>query len=172
MTYTIRRLSADDLAGFRAIRLDALKDSPEAFGSSYEETRAQPDSYFAGFIDKLAVFGAFAGNGEQMGVVAFARRTGVKGQHAGDMISMYVRPEMRGTGCALRLIETLLDHARGEVIQVHLGVGTYNAPAIRLYQKAGFEIYGTEPRALFVNGRYIDEHQMVRFLDKAPGVTK
>ena len=49
------------------------------------------------------------------------------------------------------------------------GVAVGNTPAIRLYQKAGFEIYGTEPRALFVNGRYIDEHMMVRFLDKAPG---
>ena len=29
--------------------------------------------------------------------------------------------------------------------------------------------YGTDPRCLYVNGRYIDEHMMVRFLDKAPG---
>ena len=80
-----------------------------------------------------------------------------------------MQPALRGTGCALELIETAVDQARDEVLQLHLGVGAHNKPAIRLYEKAGFSIYGTEPRSLNVNGRYVDEHLMVRFLDKAPG---
>ena len=66
----------------------------------------------------------------------------------------------------LALMEAAVEHARTEVIQVHLMVGAHNAPAIRLYQKAGFTTYGTDPRCLYVNGRYIDEHMMVRFLDR------
>ena len=54
-------------------------------------------------------------------------------------------------------------------IHQYQNTGSKNEPAIRLYQKLGFETYGTEPRYLFGNGRYIDEHLMVRFLDKAPG---
>jgi RimJ/RimL family protein N-acetyltransferase len=79
---------------------------------------------------------------------------------------------MRGTGAALALMEAAVEHARGEVLQVHLMVGAHNEPATRLYEKAGFTRYGTDPRALYVNGRYIDEHMMVRFLDEAPGVSK
>ena len=72
----------------------------------------------------------------------------------------------------MALIEHLLDHAKPVVLQVHLGVAADNGVALALYQKAGFTIYGTEPRYMYVNGRYIDEHLMVRFFDKAPGDQK
>ena len=32
---------------------------------------------------------------------------------------------------------------------------------VRMYRKAGFEVYGTEPRALKVGSRYVDEHHMI-----------
>ena len=85
------------------------------------------------------------------------------------MIQVYVRPEHRGSGMAAALVEHLVEHARRHVLQIHLGVWSENLPAIKLYQRLGFELYATEPRYLFVNGRFIDEHLMVRFLDKAPG---
>ena len=62
----------------------------------------------------------------------------------------------------------MLDHARHHVLQVHLGVAADNLPALRLYRQAGFELYGTDPRFMKVDGRYIDEHLMVRFLDRDP----
>jgi RimJ/RimL family protein N-acetyltransferase len=70
------------------------------------------------------------------------------------------------------LLEAVLDHAGTTVKQLHLGVASHNEPALRLYQKAGFVIYGTDPRFQFVNGRYVDEHLMVRFFDEAPGKTE
>ena len=83
-------------------------------------------------------------------------------------MQVYVKPALRGSGAALALLEAAVAHARPEVIQLHLMVGAHNAPAIRLYEKAGFQTYGTDPRCLLVNGRYIDEHMMVRFLDRDP----
>ena len=38
---------------------------------------------------------------------------------------------------------------------------TTNAPAVALYEHLGFKRYGTEPRSLLVNGRYLDEYLMV-----------
>ncbi|MFD2647845.1 GNAT family N-acetyltransferase [Devosia albogilva] len=169
MTYSIRRLGPQDLGAYRALRLEALEAAPEAFGTAHEEAARQSDAYFRSLLERLAVFGAFDAEGTLAGMVAFARREGVKARHVGDIISVYVGPSLRGTGASLALIEAAVDHARHHVIQLELGVGTYNTAAIRLYEKAGFRTYGTEPRALFVNGRFIDEHQMVRFLDKAPG---
>jgi RimJ/RimL family protein N-acetyltransferase len=171
VSYSVRQLNVADAEAFRALRLQALADSPEAFGGDYAEESQRPLETFTSQLTGSAVFGAFI-DGALQGLAGLFWDEGAKRRHIGNLYTVYLAPQARGTGCALPLIEAVLDHARylGKV-QVYLGVGAANKPALRLYQKAGFEIYGTEPRALFVNGRYIDEHLMVRFLDKAPGKT-
>ncbi|KKB13633.1 hypothetical protein VE25_00935 [Devosia geojensis] len=164
----MRRLTGDDVGAYRAIRHEALLNHPDAFASSAEGFARKSDEELKNLLEHLAFFAAETTSGALGGIVAFMRSDGPKESHRGWMIQVYVRPEMRGTGCGLALIEALVEHARHHVIQVHLGVATHNEPAIRLYKRAGFEIYGTEPRYLFVNGRFVDEHLMVRFLDKAP----
>jgi len=168
VTGAVRRLGPDDLEAYRAIRLEALTNHPEAFVSSAESFAAKGDDDVRRMLEELAVFGFEDGEGLG-GLVAFLRSDGLKDRHRGWMIQVYVRPRLRGQGVGQRLVEHLLDHARHHVLQVHLGVWSENVPAIRLYERLGFKVYGTEPRYLFVNGRFIDEHLMVRFLDEAPG---
>jgi len=44
--FTIRHINPADLQVFRELRLEALKNHPSAFGSDYEETLLQPQSYW------------------------------------------------------------------------------------------------------------------------------
>lgn len=169
MSYTIRRLTGDDVDAYRAIRLEALTVSPESYGTSPENFGARSLDSLRTQMDQLAFFGVIDAAGALAGIVAYVRDDGERETHRGWLIQVYVKPAMRGTGAALALMEAAVAHARTEVIQVHLMVGAHNAPAIRLYEKAGFKTYGTDPRCLLVNGRYIDEHMMVRLLDEAPG---
>ena len=168
MTYSIRRLGEHDLGAYRKIRFEALSDHPEAYASTPENFAQRSDAELAALLRKMSFYGVFSEPGLG-GILAYARSDGERERHRGWIYQVYVQPALRGTGCALELIETAVDQARDEVLQLHLGVGAHNKPAIRLYEKAGFSIYGTEPRSLNVNGRYVDEHLMVRFLDKAPG---
>ena len=169
MSYLARQLGPADAEAFRAIRLEALRDSPTAFGGDHDEESQQPLEAFTRQITDSAVFGAFQDDA-LCGVAGLFWHRGIKASHSANLYTVYVAPSARGTGCSLLLINFALDHARSlGKVQVLLGVSTHNEPAIALYRKAGFEIYGTEPRALFVNGRYIDEHLMVRFFDEAPG---
>lgn len=171
MKFEVRRLTPDDVEAFRAIRLEALLDSPEAFGGDHAHESQQPMETFLRQITHSAIFGAFADSALQ-GVVGLFWDSAAKRRHLGHLYTVYIAPEARGRGAGLPLIEAALAHAQSRgLIQVLLGVAVHNGPAIGLYRRAGFEIYGTEPRSLFVNGRYIDEHMMVRFLDKAPGKT-
>ena len=171
MSYSIRRLTADDVDAYRAIRLEALTVSPESYGTSPENFAARTIASLQAQMEQMTFFGVIAANGDLTGIVGYGRDPGEREAHRGWLMQVYVKPAMRGTGAALALMEAAVDHARSEVIQVHLMVGAHNAPAIRLYEKAGFTTYGTDPRCLLVNGRYIDEHMMVRFLDEAPGKT-
>jgi RimJ/RimL family protein N-acetyltransferase len=169
VTHTIRRLGLEDVAAYRAIRHEALANHPEAFVSTAEAFAQKTDAEIRQTLEALTVFGAVLPDGSLGGINAFMRHEGAKERHRGWMIQVYVRPEHRGSGMAADLVEHLVDHARRHVLQIHLGVWSENLPAIKLYQRLGFELYATEPRYLFVNGRFIDEHLMVRFLDKAPG---
>ncbi len=172
MNYSVRRLTRDDVDAYRAIRLEALTVSPESYGTAPENFAARPRESLLTQMDQMAFFGVIDGEGALAGIVAYGRDDGERETHRGWLMQVYVKPALRGTGASLALLDAAVEHARTEVIQVHLMVGAHNAPAIRLYEKAGFKTYGTDPRCLYVNGRYIDEHMMVRFLDEAPGKTE
>jgi RimJ/RimL family protein N-acetyltransferase len=172
VNYSIRRLTRNDVDAYRAIRLEALTNHPESYGTSPQAFAARSIETLARQLETLAYFAIVANSGELGGIAAFAVDDGERERHRGWIMQVYASPAMRGNGSALALIEAAVEHARSQVIQVHLMVGAHNAPAIRLYEKAGFKTYGTDPRCLYVNGRYIDEHMMVRFLDEAPGKTK
>jgi RimJ/RimL family protein N-acetyltransferase len=171
VSYSIRRMTVQDTDAYKELRLESLQRHPEAFAATYENALQRPEGYWTELLARLTFFAAFADDGQPMGLVAFDQSEGDKDRHRGWLLQMYVRPEMRGTGCAQALVETLLEYAQGKVLQVHLGVWSENHAAIRLYQKTGFVTYATDPRAFYVNGRFIDDHLMVRFLDEAPGKT-
>ena len=76
---------------------------------------------------------------------------------------MYLAAAQRGQGIAQAMLAEALAFARQQagLLQIHLGVTTNNTSALRLYQAAGFSIYGTEPAALCIDGQLLDEYLMV-----------
>jgi len=60
---------------------------------------------------------------------------------------LYVVPEERGRGINKRVLDHLIDWARArDLPEIHLTVYPDNAPAIRAYEKVGFEPYILEMR--------------------------
>jgi GNAT superfamily N-acetyltransferase len=110
----IRRLTSSDSTSYQALRLAALRDSPSAFGSSYEEEKDFPPSIIEG---RLAVkpdggiFGAFEGT-SLVGLVALVRDKGRKREHKALILSMYVTPTARGKGTGRALLMEALALAR------------------------------------------------------------
>ena len=75
---------------------------------------------------------------------------------------MYVDPSKRGQGLSRRMMKLLLGRAAAiaGLEQVLLSVTSTQTAAIALYRSLGFELFGTEPRALNINGEFIDEHYL------------
>ena len=161
-SFEIHRLTANDAGLFRTIRLEALKNHPEAFGTAYEEAAARDIDSYAQQLKTSALFGGFEGK-SLVGVAGFFQHNEIKTQHKGTLYSMYVQPAARGTGLARLLVEAVLDHAREKVETIQLAVQSRNHTALRLYESCGFERYGEEPRALKVDGAYFDE--VLMYLD-------
>ena len=164
----IRLLAPADAAAYRAIRLSGLKDTPEAFGSTFDAEVAKPLAWFFDRLTASDVFGALRER-EILGVAGFAVRDGAKEAHKGLLWGMYVRPEARGTGVARRLVETVIDFARPRVELIQLSVVVGNEPARRLYARLGFVEYGIEKNSLKFGGRYYDEILMARQLSPVAG---
>ena len=160
-SFQIRRITPDEAPHYRRIRLEALRDCPEAFGSTFDAENAQSDDWFAQRLATSDVFGSWHG-ADLVGVVGFRAQQGTKEAHKGLLWGMYVRPAFRGTGVAGQLVEALLELAKGRVELVQLAVWDGNTVARRLYERFGFVAYGTEINALKQNGLYYNEVLMAK----------
>jgi ribosomal protein S18 acetylase RimI-like enzyme len=166
----VMRLEKDQLPAFHAIRLRGFRDSPEAFGSSFEEeallTAEQVSARYTAVTnpdEDHFVLGAFDDAGMLIGVAGFYREGRLKMRHKGVVWGMYVLPESRRTGVARALLTEIIAKARElpDLRQVGLAVSSRNDAAKRLYQSLEFVPYGVEPDALKVGDRFYDEDLMV-----------
>ena len=103
----VRVFTVDDAAIMKALRVRALREEPEAFGSSWEEESKRPLEQTIARLQAsdTTAFGAFDDNGALVGMVRLWRQDGVKSQHKAAIISMYVRQRFVAVGwggCCLR----------------------------------------------------------------------
>jgi len=142
----VRRLLADEWQAYRTIRLRALADAPDAFGSTLAREEALPDETWATRVAKSAVSGIdCALVAEVEGQLAGLLWAKVDAQDAGrvNLFQMWVAPQCRGRGVAAALLDEALGWARTRGTRVvHLGVNSENAGALRLYERAGFQPIG------------------------------
>ena len=160
----IRRLRDDDAEAYTDLRREMLLDSPLAFASSpsddlfssiqatRERLQAVPESVIFGVFDQRLV-----------GAAGLYRDRHVKSSHKVHLWGMYVVPDHRRKGIAARLLEEVLGYARrlSDVSCVQLSVSSAAPAAQRLYEQAGFRVWGTEPEALRHGGETAVEHHMI-----------
>lgn len=159
----VRRLAPAEAALYREIRLAGLRDEPDAFSSTFEDENKEPTAFFADRLQRSAVFGAFRGT-ELLGIAGFFVQPGPKHRHKGMLVGMYVRPAARRLGLGRRLVEAVIDYARGRVELVELSVISDNQAARALYASLGFAEYGLEKHAAKYQGRYHDDVLMAKML--------
>lgn len=168
-TIHIRPIQASDLRAYVPIRLEALRDHPTSFGSSYEDCRDLTDDAWLGRLASALdgaharLFTADAGH-ELAGLLGVFRDPGTKVRHAATLYSVYVRPAYRGRHLVDRLLEPALAWSRDRGVTIlRLTVTTTNAPAIRCYTRLGFQTTGTLPQYIRTpDGAYHDEYMMSR----------
>jgi len=161
----IERLTTSDEGRLRAIRLRALQDAPDAFGTTLEEASRQPFEVWRRQLEQFAVFVSTTGD-RDIGIVRGGGHEDCNG--AAYLLSLWVAPEMRRQGIAAALVDSVVAWARTEGFRrLVLDVAESNAAALALYMRKGFVpngTFGTLPHPR----RHIREYQLEKKLEPEP----
>jgi len=164
MSALIRPFGPGDEAAFRALRLEALRLHPEAFGEAAEDAEAADLAAAIHPRPPAVVFAGYLPGAEPpQGMAGFHPQRGRKTAHRGLLWGVYVRSAARGQGLGRLLVEQVIATARGAGLeQLHLTVSSEALAARALYGTLGFAQLGTEPRGLKLGpSRYVDEVLMM-----------
>jgi RimJ/RimL family protein N-acetyltransferase len=147
------------------LRREALESHSLAFSSSAVDDRvlkAEFVEYSSRSRDTSAIFCAVE-NDRWGGMVGVYRIEGRKEHHRAQLWGMYVTPAMRRRGLGQALLTSAIQHVRTwpGVSQIQLSVTGAAGEARKLYERAGFRVWGCEPRALQWEGQVVDEYHLV-----------
>jgi len=132
----VRRATEADWEAVRSTRLHALADRPEAFDSSRAREAAWTGAEWRSWIARGATFLLEGPDGPQ-GIVAGVRDRA--GGPAVYLVSMWVRPDVRGTGAADALAAAVVAWAAAEgAPEIRLHVDRRDGRARRFYERNGF----------------------------------
>ncbi len=137
----IRRVSADEWATYREVRLAALADTPEAFFATLERERELGEQAWRDRLDSAATFLAWRDEAPvgAVTVLGYEESHGHGFAGAAHIVAMWVSPAARRLGIGRQLVRAALDHARsGGAPAVVLWVFDDNLRAKALYEQLGF----------------------------------
>ena len=143
---TVRALRETDAQHLRALRLRALAESPEAFGSTLELERDHPDSHWSELArcselaDTVIVYVA-VDDDRWLGMAAgrwYERERGIAG-----LWGMWVDPALRRLGVGERLVDAVRGWAAAHDARfLRLGVVTGEGDPTAFYERLGFVATG------------------------------
>jgi GNAT superfamily N-acetyltransferase len=139
-TILVRCAERDDWLALKTIRLEALRDTPEAYGSSLDAALSFSDKRWRMMTAQQGYF-LVERDGEVVGMAAGGYNDDRVSEHW--LYAMYVTPCARGGVVATALVDTVVAWATSEgASTLYLDVATSLARAQTFYRKVGFRLTG------------------------------
>jgi ribosomal protein S18 acetylase RimI-like enzyme len=143
---TVRTFAADEWRVYRDLRLRALADSPDAFGSTLAHEAGRPDEEWSRRLatgaDSRWSLPLVAGVGGEPIGLAWGRIE-PSDPDVATLYQMWVAPTHRGSGAGRMLLDAVIAWATARnASYLVLAVTCGDTPARRLYERAGFQAVG------------------------------
>lgn len=118
----------------RTLSLEAIREYPANFVTTYDEEAASPEQ---SYLDEIQNGWLFIAGGDQGMIVL---------RPAGWVHTAYVRPASRGRGLGDQLVSSVIHTAQAQgMTRLELGVFEQNRHAVALYHRHGFDIISRTP---------------------------
>ena len=143
----IRRLKIGEASLYRKVRLESLKESPDAFSSTYDSALQRSYDSWQDQADSTAIGSDRAtflvlDEGEPVGLAALYREEELPTE--GELIQVWISPTLRGSHSAARLMDAIFAWADLNGINIiNAEVISSNERALRFYRRYGFRDYKT-----------------------------
>lgn len=135
---TVRALSEDEWETYRALRLEALQESPDAFVADHASEAAEPEDFWRARMARSVRLVAESG-GEQVGVVSLGSAAESDSGEGGQLFGLWVRPDWRGRSIAANLVRQGAHIAEDQGFkQLFYWVGSDNGRAVAFASSFGF----------------------------------
>jgi ribosomal protein S18 acetylase RimI-like enzyme len=164
--FKVEQIPPEDWQKYKALWLEALTNSPQAFGFSYDELASRTDEEWQEKIRKNLVEGSksrmfIAKDGDNfIGMMGFfEKRVGVA-----NIFGVYVNPQYRGKKVGDKLMEAILNSLKQELnfSEVELTVNKDQAAAVEFYKRQGFSVAEEIKDAKMGDKTVCDEYLMTR----------
>ncbi|MES2705191.1 MAG: GNAT family N-acetyltransferase [Verrucomicrobiota bacterium] len=142
VNYRIRRLEPGEFDLYRRLRLESLRESPEAFLTSLESALARDEASWTAQAD-----GSASGPDRATFVVLVADApAGLAALYRdsvppteGELMQVWVAPSLRGSGAAAALMDAVFEWAASNnFMTVRAEIARSNPGALSFYKKHGF----------------------------------
>jgi ribosomal protein S18 acetylase RimI-like enzyme len=160
---SLKRITPADVTLFRIVRLRALQDTPSAFSATYAEECRLADT------DWISRIAQWSGSASTTYIAMEADAAcGIAGGYLeqsdrsrAHLVSMWVAPSHRRLGIGAKLVDAIIDWARGQNARtLELIVTSNNDVAINFYTRLGFTFTGkTSP---YRNDPALTDQEMIR----------
>ena len=135
----VREIGPDDWRVLRDIRLTALGEVPDVFGSSYAREAPFTEADWRGRLSRGCTFLAYIPEVNAAEPIGLVSGLPVGDPEVVELLSMWVRPAARGRGAGEALVAAVLKWAADHgAASVHLWVTVPNEFAQHLYKRCGF----------------------------------
>ena len=156
----IKSIGPENIEDFIQIRSDSLNLFPYAFGSApnAEIIKEETIKNLALKNDSDFILGYYNEEEKLVGIAGCVREKGIKYNHKAFIWGMFVYPEYQKMKIGEQLLLACIEKMKkvAGVQKMTLCATHVSIPALALYKKLGFKIYGEEKNAMRWNDKALD----------------
>ncbi|MFM9890253.1 MAG: N-acetyltransferase family protein [Rickettsiales bacterium] len=147
MSPLIRSILPQEFAQVRELSLEARKELPNFFGTTYNEEMERSAAVVQAQLAKGHVYGAWQ-NRELIACAGYFSGQLSKLRHKANLYGLYTHPHMRQRGMMIALLQRMIHEMPTEITVLGASVVSDNLAAQNILKKLGFSAYATEEYAM------------------------
>jgi ribosomal protein S18 acetylase RimI-like enzyme len=166
--FEVKKLDPEHWFVYKHLRLESLKNDPQAFIGIHEEKLKVPDDIWREQFSREHTRILFLFEGVQaIGIAGYDINHISKNAHVASIFGVYIMPDYRGKDLGKMLVSAVIDDIvkhHPQIIKIKLAVSSSQTAAFHIYESLGFKNTGTLKMEIKHGEEFFDEILLEKFI--------